>query len=79
MNAFEEAVTSDEREGKNRREVAAEKMAQEEKHVEETYGFVPKASFVVALGTLGSSFAELSTSTTMTTLSAQVQEALRAE
>ncbi len=43
-------------------------MAQEEKHVEETYGFVPKASFVVALGTLGSSFAELSTSTTMTTL-----------
>ena len=54
-------------------------MAQEEKHVEETYGFVPKASFVVALGTLGSSFAELSTSTTMTTLSAQVQEALRAE
>ncbi|MDU7193013.1 type I-E CRISPR-associated protein Cas7/Cse4/CasC [Lawsonella clevelandensis] len=79
VNAFEEAVTSDEREGKNRREVAAEKMAQEEKHVEETYGFVPKASFVVALGTLGSSFAELSTSTTMTTLSAQVQEALRAE
>ncbi|WP_448855957.1 type I-E CRISPR-associated protein Cas7/Cse4/CasC [Corynebacterium camporealensis] len=56
VNAFEEPAV--ETEDATRRQVAAERIAAEEKQIRESYGFVPKAAFVMTLGGLDEYFDE---------------------
>ena len=54
VNAFEEPVETSSAAG--RRLAGAQSLAREEKQIEQTYGFVPRAAFVAALGELGNPF-----------------------
>lgn len=74
VNAFETPVTATADHG--RREAAAEAMAEQEREIEEQYGFKPKAAFVIGLGDLRKAFAELATETTLPELTTVLGEAL---
>lgn len=60
-----------------RRAVAAERLAQEARDVEDVYGFTPRASFVMGLGDLAAPFEGIAERTTLAELTERVQEELR--
>lgn len=74
VNAFEQAVQQDD--ASSRRAEGAARLAGEARSVQEDYGFVPTASFVIGLGGLKESFDGLATPTTLPALDAQLREAL---
>lgn len=77
VNAFENPVrTAD---GSSRREAAAQRLATEAEQLQNSYGFVPTASFVLGLGTLTEPFAELATLTTLPALADQLRSDLTVE
>lgn len=88
VNAFETPVLEEsptsspfasgaQAEPKPRRVVAAERLAQEARDVEEVYGFTPRASFVMGLGDLAAPFEGIAERTTLAELTERVQEELR--
>lgn len=87
VNAFETPVLEEahastpfasgtQAEPKPRRAVAAERLAQEARDVEEVYGFTPRASFVMGLGDLAAPFEGIAERTTLAQLTERVQEEL---
>lgn len=87
VNAFETPVLEEaqasapfasgtQAEPKPRRVVAAERLAQEARDVEEVYGFTPRASFVMGLGDLAAPFEGIAERTTLAQLTERVQEEL---
>ncbi|WP_018297203.1 type I-E CRISPR-associated protein Cas7/Cse4/CasC [Corynebacterium lubricantis] len=74
VNAFEEPVSGTSDQG--RRRVAAQKLAEEERQVIDTYGFKPRKAFVLSLGDLGQEFEGIAESTKLDDLAAQVQAVL---
>lgn len=70
VNAFETPVDATDTE--DRRTVAARRLAQEARDVEEVYGFKPVASFVMALGGLASSFDGLAETVTLPALTEKI-------
>ncbi|AKK11721.1 type I-E CRISPR-associated protein Cas7/Cse4/CasC [Corynebacterium uterequi] len=73
VNAFEEPVESS---VVNRRLRAAEKLAGEERSIEEAYGMKPMAAFVVALNNFGEPFHDLAEKVTMSELLDRVESFL---
>lgn len=63
VNAFEEPVVADETAG--RRAQGAKKLADEEREIEQTYGFVPVKALVMGLGDLADAFEGLAEKTTL--------------
>ncbi|PFG27592.1 CRISPR-associated protein [Corynebacterium renale] len=63
VNAFEDPVEADN--DRDRRTVAADRLATEAKEVQEKYGFVPKAAYVIGLGNLADSFKEIAQEVTL--------------
>lgn len=61
---------------KNRRTVAAERLAQEARDVEEVYGFVPQAAFVLGIGDLAAPFESIAEKTTLAGLTDRVADEL---
>lgn len=76
VNAFEEPVAAVDG---SRRQAAATALAREERDIEEAYGMKPLASFVVALGELGTDFEELAEKVTLTELGEAVIRTLAAQ
>lgn len=87
VNAFETSVLEEahasapfasgtQAEPRPRRVVAAERLAQEARDVEEVYGFTPRASFVMGLGDLAAPFEGIAERTTLAQLTERVQEEL---
>lgn len=77
VNAFEAPVrTGDDR---GRRAEGAARLAQEEASLEKSYGFVPKASFVMGLNDLPGAFDGIATATTLPQIEARVRDALASE
>lgn len=87
VNAFETPVLEEahasapfasgtQAEPKPRRVVAAERLVQEARDVEEVYGFTPRASFVMGLGDLAAPFEGIAERTTLAQLTERVQEEL---
>lgn len=87
VNAFETPVLEENRGGhqfttgakeepKSRREVAAERLAQEARDVQEVYGFTPRAAFVLGMGDLTAPFDGIAEETTLTALTERVDEEL---
>lgn len=75
VNAFEEPVVAEQDEG--RRAVAARRLAAEEREIEQQYGFVPVAAFLIGLGDLRKPFEELDAeATTLPELGGQLHEVL---
>lgn len=74
VNAFEEPVTP-ERDA-TRREVAARRLAAEERNIEEAYGFVPERAFVLGLGELVEPFDGLAARITLGELADRVRGAI---
>lgn len=75
VNAFEDPVVAEQGEG--RRVVAARRLAAEEREIEQQYGFVPVAAFLIGLGDLRKPFEELDVKeTTLPELGAQLHEVL---
>lgn len=88
VNAFETPVLEEsptsspfasdtQAEPRPRRAVAAERLAQEARDVEDVYGFTPRASFVMGLGDLAAPFEGIAERTTLAELTERVQEELR--
>ena len=77
VNAFEEPVGSVD--GSGRRLEGARRLAEEAREIQEQYGFVPTAAFVVGLGDLRKQFEGLATETTLPELAGQVTAALAIE
>lgn len=88
VNAFETPVLEETHENaqfasgtqaepRPRRAVAAERLAQEARDVEDVYGFTPRASFVMGLGDLAAPFEGIAERTTLAALTERVQEELR--
>ncbi|UWE72169.1 type I-E CRISPR-associated protein Cas7/Cse4/CasC [Corynebacterium diphtheriae bv. mitis] len=76
VNAFEEPFAAVDG---SRRQAAATALAREERDIEEAYGMKPLASFVVALGELGTDFEELAEKVTLTELGEAVIRTLAAQ
>lgn len=87
VNAFETPVleethgsfqfeTGAKGESKSRRTVAAERLAQEARDVQEVYGFAPRAAFVMGMGDLAAPFEGIAESTTLAGLTERVDEEL---
>lgn len=74
VNAFEQPVQGDGETG--RRLVGARKLAEEATQIQEQYGFVPRASFVVGLGEMREPFRDIATVTTLPELGGQIQDAI---
>ncbi|WP_035011875.1 type I-E CRISPR-associated protein Cas7/Cse4/CasC [Corynebacterium jeikeium] len=79
VNAFEEPVVSENNQG--RRKSAADRLAREAEQIQNTYGFVPQAAFVMSLGDLADTFIEmdLAKKTTLPELVEAVAEAATQE
>ncbi|MGJ4169777.1 type I-E CRISPR-associated protein Cas7/Cse4/CasC [Corynebacterium jeikeium] len=79
VNAFEEPVVSENNQG--RRKSAADRLAHEAEQIQNTYGFVPQAAFVMSLGDLADAFVEqnLAKKTTLPELVEAVAEAAAQE
>lgn len=79
VNAFEEPVVSENNQG--RRKSAADRLAREAEQIQNTYGFYPKAAFVMSLGDLADAFVEqnLAQKTTLPELIDAVVEAATQE
>ncbi|WP_293818856.1 type I-E CRISPR-associated protein Cas7/Cse4/CasC [uncultured Corynebacterium sp.] len=79
VNAFEEPVVSENNQG--RRKSAADRLAREAEQIQNTYGFVPQAAFVMSLGDLADAFIEmdLAKKTTLPELVEAVAEAATQE
>ena len=77
VNAFESAIqTSD---GESRRAEGAKRLAAEEREIEQAYGFVPSAAFVLGHSSLTSEFGEIATSVTLSALDEQLRGALHSK
>lgn len=87
VNAFETPVLEETRasyqfetgakeDRKSRRTVAAERLAQEARDVQEVYGFAPRAAFVMGMGDLAAPFEGIAEETTLTGLTERVDEEL---
>lgn len=63
-------------EPKPRRTVAAERLAQEARDVQEVYGFVPQAAFVLGIGDLAAPFESIAEKTTLADLTDRVADEL---
>ena len=74
VNAFEEPVETSSAAG--RRQAGAQALANEERQIEEAYGFTPKASFVASLGSLGDSFEGLAQQLSFVELLNETRDAL---
>lgn len=74
VNAFEQPVQGDGETG--RRLVGARKLAEEATQIQEQYGFVPRASFVIGLGELRNPFNDLATMTTLPELGGLIRDSL---
>lgn len=61
---------------KSRRTVAAERLAQEARDVQEVYGFAPRAAFVMGMGDLAAPFEGIAEATTLAGLTERVDEEL---
>lgn len=70
VNAFEEPVKADD--SSSRRRKGAERLAEEATQVQEDYGFVPTASFVVGLGGMASPFEAIATQVKLPELAERV-------
>lgn len=86
VNAFETPVLEETRggyeagakdEAKSRRSVAAVRLAQEARDVQEVYGFKPQAAFVLGLGDLAEPFEGLTEKTTLAELTDRVADELK--
>lgn len=86
VNAFETPVLEETRggyeagakgEAKSRRSVAAVRLAQEARDVQEVYGFKPQAAFVLGLGDLAEPFEGLAEKTTLAELTDRVADELK--
>lgn len=64
-------------EPKTRRTVAAERLAQEARDVEEVYGFTPRAAFVLGIGELSDAFEGIAEKTTLAGLKDRVADELK--
>ena len=64
-------------EPKPRRTVASERLAQEARDIEEVYGFVPKAAFVLGIGDLTAPFESIAEKTTLAGLTDRVADELK--
>lgn len=62
---------------KTRRTVAAERLAQEARDVEEAYGFTPRAAFVLGIGELPDTFEGIAEKTTLAGLKDRVADELK--
>lgn len=87
VNAFETPVLEETRASyqfetgakekpKSRRTVAAERLAQEARDVQEVYGFAPRAAFVMGMGDLAAPFEGIAEATTLAGLTERVDEEL---
>lgn len=87
VNAFETPVLEETRasyqfetgakeDRKSRRTVAAERLAQEARDVQEVYGFAPRAAFVMGMGDLAAPFEGIAEATTLAGLTERVDEEL---
>lgn len=87
VNAFETPVLEETRasyqfetgakeDRKSRRTVAAERLAQEARDVQEVYGFAPRAAFVMGMGDLAAPFEGIAEETTLAGLTERVDEEL---
>ncbi|WP_175935640.1 type I-E CRISPR-associated protein Cas7/Cse4/CasC [Corynebacterium sp. Marseille-P4321] len=80
VNAFETPVLEETRENevpKARRQVAAERLAQEARDVQDVYGFAPLASFVLGMGELAAPFEGIAEKTTLAGLTERVDMELK--
>lgn len=87
VNAFETPVLEEtasnyqfadaNEEPKTRRTVAAERLAQEARDIEEVYGFVPQAAFVLGIGDLAAPFEAIAEKTTLAGLTDRVADELK--
>lgn len=87
VNAFETPVLEETRasyqfetgakeDRKSRRTVAAERLAQEARDVQEVYGFAPRAAFVMGMGDLAAPFEGIAEETTLAGLTERFDEEL---
>lgn len=87
VNAFETPVLEETRasyqfetgakeDRRSRRTVAAERLAQEARDVQEVYGFAPRAAFVMGMGGLAAPFEGIAEATTLAGLTERVDEEL---
>lgn len=87
VNAFETPVLEETRASyqfatgakedcRSRRTVAAERLAQEARDVQEVYGFAPRAAFVMGMGDLAAPFEGIAEATTLAGLTVRVDEEL---
>lgn len=74
VNAFEEPVRGEHDTG--RRLSGAERLAAESTEIQEQYGFVPRAAFVIGLGDLRRPFQNLATETTLPELGGLIRDAI---
>lgn len=74
VNAFEEPVHGTNEEG--RRQEGAHRLADEAREIQEQYGFVPEAAFVIGLGALRRPFEGLATETTLPELGGLLSTAI---
>lgn len=79
VNAFEEPVVSEN--NQSRRKSAADRLAREAEQIQNTYGFIPQAAYVMSLGDLAGGFIEmdLAKKTTLPELVEAVAEAAAQE
>lgn len=77
VNAFEAAVEA--KEGTDRREVAAQRLAKEATEVRDVYGFTPLASYVLGLGGLEGKFEGVAECVTLPELAEKIAADLETE
>ena len=75
VNAFESPV--DATESASRREVGAQKLAEEAHNIETVYGFTPRAAFVLGIGELTKPFQNLAETITLPDLKDKISDELR--
>ncbi|MDK8546107.1 type I-E CRISPR-associated protein Cas7/Cse4/CasC [Corynebacterium pseudodiphtheriticum] len=75
VNAFESPVEATE--SASRREVGAQKLAEEAHNIETIYGFTPRAAFVLGIGELTKPFQNLAETITLPDLKNKISDELR--
>lgn len=75
VNAFESPVEATE--SASRREVGAQKLAEEAHNIETIYGFTPRAAFVLGIGELTKPFQNLAETITLPDLKDKISDELR--
>lgn len=75
VNAFESPVEASE--SASRREVGAQKLAEEAHDIETVYGFTPRAAFVLGIGDLTKPFQDLAETITLPELKDKITDELR--